>query len=78
MKSPSLRHCQACSQNKGLSKYQRRASRLQTSPSPAGDREAGGGSARARKGQSRPQRGILYQTASRLPVANQNLGILDD
>ena len=29
------------------------------------------GAARARKGQSRPQRGILYQTASRLPVANK-------
>ena len=29
------------------------------------------GAARARKGQSRPQRGILYQTARRLPVANQ-------
>ena len=29
------------------------------------------GAARDRKGQSRPQRGILYQTASRLPAANQ-------
>ena len=33
VKSPNLRHCQACSQNKGLSKYQRRASRLWTGPS---------------------------------------------
>ena len=30
------------------------------------------GAARAGKGQSWPQRGILYQTASRLPVANQD------
>ena len=30
------------------------------------------GTARAGKGQPRPQRGILYQTASRLPVANQD------
>ena len=37
MKSPNLRHCQACSQNKGLS----RASQLRTSPSPAKDRLAG-------------------------------------
>ena len=41
MKSPNLRYCQACPQNKGLSEYQRRASRLWTSPSPARDREAG-------------------------------------
>ena len=30
------------------------------------------GVARDRKGQSRPQRGILYQTASRSPAANQD------
>ena len=41
MKSPNLRHGQAHSQNKGLSEYQRRASRLQTGPSPAGDRDSG-------------------------------------
>ena len=34
-KSPNLRHCQACSQNKGLS----RASWLWTGPSPTGDRQ---------------------------------------
>ena len=55
-----------------LREYQRRASRLRTDPSPAGDREAGRGAARAGKGQSWPQRGILYQTASRLPGANQD------
>ena len=59
-KSPNLRHCQACSQNKGLS----RASWLRTSPSPARDRQVR--AARAGRGQSRPQRGIIYQTASRL------------
>ena len=41
MKSPNLRHCQDRSENKGLSKYQRRASQLQIGPSPTGDREAG-------------------------------------
>ena len=42
VKSPNLRHCQACSQNKGLRKHQRRASQMQTSPSPAGDKQSGG------------------------------------
>ena len=41
----ALRHRQARSQNKGLS----RASWLRTGPSPAGDRQAG--AARARRGQ---------------------------
>ena len=63
-KSPNLRHHQACSQNKGLS----RASRLRTGPSPSGDMQMR--AARARRGQLWPQRGIIYQTASRL-VANQ-------
>ena len=59
-KSPNLRHHQAHSQNEGLS----RASWLWTGTSPAGDRQAR--AARAGRAQSRPQRGILYQTASRL------------
>ena len=59
-KSPNLRHHLARSQNKGLS----RASQQQAGPSPSGDRQAR--AARARRGQSRPQRGIIYQTASRL------------
>ena len=59
-KSPKLRHCQARSQNKGLS----RASWLQTDPSPSSDRQAR--AARAPKGQSQPKRGIIYQAASRL------------
>ena len=42
VKCPNLRHCQGRSQNKGLSEYQRRASQLQTSPSPARDKQAGG------------------------------------
>ena len=42
-KSPNLRHCQALSQNKGLSKYQRRATWLRTGPCPTGDRQAGVG-----------------------------------
>ena len=48
VKSPNLRHRQACSQNKGLS----RASRLQTSPSPTGYRQ--GRAARAGRGQTWP------------------------
>jgi len=42
-KSPNLRHCQAYSNNKGLSEYQRRSRWLQVGPSPTGDREAGAG-----------------------------------
>ena len=72
VKSPKLRHCQTRSQNKELREYQRRASRLWTGPSLDTDREAGRGATRARKGQSWPERGILYQTVSRLPVANQD------
>ena len=64
VKSPKLRHCPACSQNKGLSI----GSWLRTDPSPARDR--GASAARAGRGQLWPQRGIIYLTASRL-VANQ-------
>ena len=71
MKSYKLRHCRACSQNKGLSKYQRRASQLRTSPSPAGGREAGSLQPEPERGNLGPRNGILYQTVSRLPVANQ-------
>ena len=57
VKSSNLRHWQACSQNKGLSKYQRRVSLLQTGPSSAGGREAGGCQAEPEgKGQTWPQR----------------------
>ena len=41
MKNSILRHCQACSQDIGLSEYQRRTSPLWTAPSPARGREAG-------------------------------------
>ena len=41
MKNSNLRHCRAHSQNKGLSKYHRRASQMQTGPCPARGREAG-------------------------------------
>ena len=55
-----------------MSEYQRRASWLRTSPSPTREREASGREDRTGKWQSLPQRGILYQTTSRLPVANQD------
>ena len=42
MKSSNLTHCRVHSWKKGLSEYQRRASKLQTRPSPAGGREMGG------------------------------------
>ena len=75
MKGSNLTHRLAHSQNKGLSKYQRRGSQLHTGPSPA----AGGRSrhATARAGRQGsilvPETGILHQTVSRLlaPVANQ-------
>ena len=73
MKNSNLRHSRACSQNKRLSKHQSRASWLQTGPSPAGGREAG---RRQPELESEgihlgPRNGILHQTVSRIPVANQ-------
>ena len=70
-KSSNLRHCQAHSQNKGLSEYQRRVSQLHTGPSPTRGREAGGGQPEPERGNLGPKDSILHQTASRLPVANQ-------
>ena len=71
-KSSNLRHSLVHSQNKGLTKYQRRASWLQTGPSPTRGREAGGRQPQPEgKGQSRLQRCILHQIVSRLPVANK-------
>ena len=70
-KSYKLRHCWACSQNKGMSKYQRKASWQGTGPSSDRGREAGRGQPEPETGNLGPRDGILYQTASRLPVANQ-------
>ena len=58
--------------SKGLSKYQRRASQLWTGPSPTGGREAGRRHPEPERGNLSPRDSILYQTASRLPVANQD------
>ena len=71
MKSSNLRQCQAHSQNRGLSEYQRRVSRLQTRSSPAGGREAGERQQEPERGKLGPRDSIPYQTASRLPVTNQ-------
>ena len=57
--------------SKGLSKYQRRASQLWTGPSPTGGREAGVRQPEPERGKLSPRDGILYQTASSLPIANQ-------
>ena len=55
MKSPNLRHCQTCSQNKGLSEYQRRASLLWTGPSPTGGRGQVGASQSLKGANSAPE-----------------------
>ena len=65
-------HSQACSQNKGLSKYQRKVSQLQIGPSPHQRHRGRRVTARAiRRGATSARDGILHQTVSRLPVANQ-------
>ena len=71
MKSSNLRHCQAHSQNKGLSKYQRRASQLWTAPSPTGGRAVGRRQPEPERVKLGPRDSIPYQNVSRLPVANQ-------
>ena len=68
MKSPNLRHRQACSQNKGLN----RANQLWTSTSPTRDRHVR--AARAGRGKLQPQRSIIYQTVSRLRANQDFLG----
>ena len=73
MKSSNLRHSMACSQTKGLSKHQRRASQLHTGPSPTRGREAGGRQPELEgKGllQSQPQRQASSTKLSRFPVAS--------
>ena len=65
MKSSNLRHCQACSQNKGLS----RDSQLWTDPSSVGDRQVG--AARAGREQSWLQRGISTKLKAGF-IANQD------
>ena len=60
-------HTAGSSQNKGTEQSQRRASRLQTIPSPAG------GSWGRERGKLGPRDGIPYQTANSLPVSNQRL-----
>ena len=71
MRSSNLRYCQACSENKELSEYQRRVSWLQNGPSPTRGMEAGGQQPESERGKLSPRDGIPYRTASRLPVANQ-------
>ena len=72
----SLGHSLAFSQNKGLREYQRRASRMHTRPLSHRRRQRGR-QVTARAGRqwatpfSAPETSILYQTVSRLPVANQ-------
>ena len=69
-KSCNLRHHWACLQIKGLSEYQRRASQLQTGPSPIRGREAGGRQPEPERGNLRPRDGILYKPRDQAPDAN--------
>ena len=68
----NLKALPAHSQNKGLSECQRRASWLQTAPSTARGREAGQRQPEPERGKLGPKDGILYRTAIRLLVANQD------
>ena len=69
----ALRCSLTCSQNKGLSEYQRRISWLRTRPSPLPQMQRGR-CATTRAGRQGailvPETGILHQTVSRLPVTN--------
>ena len=64
----------ACSQNKGLSEYQRRASQGGANflpQQPEAERQAGDSQGQKVRGNLSPRDSILCQTVSRLPVANQ-------
>ena len=67
-KSYNLRRSLAHSQNNGLSKSQRRASQLQTGPSPppGAERQAGDSQSWRARDNLGPRDGILYQPESRL------------
>ena len=69
----ALTHSLAHSENKGLSKNQRRAGQLHKGPSPTRGREASGDS-QSQKARGcpnlGPRDGIFQQTVNRLPVAN--------
>ena len=69
MKSPNLRHGQACSENKGLSECQRRASPLQTGSSPAVGREAGGRQPQLERGKLGPREA----SSTKLQAGTQSL-----
>ena len=72
MKSSNLRHSLAHSQNKGLSKYQRRGSWLQTGPSPHWRQRGRWAKPEPEsKGQSRPQRWHPSPNCEQASVAYQ-------
>ena len=71
-KSSNLRHCWTRSQNKGLSKYQRRASGHQTGPFSTRGREAGGRQPELEgKGQTQPQRQHPLPNCEQAPTCYQ-------
>ena len=71
--SSNLKHGLANSQNKGLSEFQGGASRLWTGPFPPPEAEGQAGNSQSWKtrGNLNPRDGILHQTVSGLPFANQ-------
>jgi len=72
VKSSNLRHCQAPSQNKRLSDPQRKATGCGPAhPPPEAERQASDSQSWKVRGNLGPRDGVLYQTASWLPVANQ-------
>ena len=71
MKSSNLRHCRACSQNKGLSQTRGESAGCGPAhPLPEAGRQAADSQSRKERGTLGPRDGIPYQTV-RLPVANQ-------
>ena len=75
----ALKHSRACSQNKGMSEYQRKASQQQTGPSCTRGREAGGQQPEPERGNLGPIDSIFYQTASRLMArmwVTENLAVI--
>ena len=73
LSSSSSKALPARLQNKGLSEYQRRVSRLRTAhPPPEAGRQAGDSQSQKERGKLGPRDGIPYQTVSRLPVANKS------
>ena len=72
MKGFDLGHCQAAHRTKDWANTRGELAGCGlVHPLPEAERQAGNGQSRKARGKLSPRDGILYQTASRLPVANQ-------